>query len=220
MGTLSAQTVIDVARGLMNDTGGVRWEDPLCLQGLNSAARELVIYLPSAYAVAAKPALAAGTRQTLAGLGLADGLQFLDVTRNYSADGNTPGRAITPIDRAYLDEARPDWHTETASAVIQHFTRDSRDPKAIYVYPPSTGTTKVEVIYSAAPSQMTDVADLIPVDDIYANALAYYLLFFIATVNKPGQVSPPMADKWYALFLQSIGVKDQRVRTNYVKDAA
>lgn len=214
---IQGNEIVSTARDLLNDSG-LRWQDPTCLRGLNFARREIVIYLPSANSIAAKPTLQAGTRQTMTGLNLVGGLQFLDVPRNFSNDGNTPGRSIIKAERAWLDETRPDWHNDAPSNVIQHYCLDNRDPKAMYVWPPSTGAAKAEVIYSAAPTDMAAVSDPIGLDDIYANPMAYYLLFFLLTVNKPGQAIPPLAQVWYSQFLQVLGVKDQRVRSAHVKD--
>lgn len=214
---IQGNEIVGLARDLLNDSGA-RWLDPTCLRGLNFAQREIVTYLPSANSITAKPMLQAGTRQTMTGLSLTNGLQFLDVPRNFSADGNTPGRSIIKAERAWLDETRPDWHSDTPSQVIQHYCLDNRDPKAMYVWPPSTGDRKAEVIYSAAPADLAALASNISLDDIYANPMAYYLLFYMLTVNKPGQAIPQLAQVWYSQFLQVLGVKDQRVRSAHVKD--
>lgn len=213
----TAQQLVDKAWAIKADPSGVRWLAATCLAALNDAQREIVLYLPSAYTLAAIPTLGAGTRQTMAGLSLTTGLQFLDVTRNYDAAGTVPGRAITKVDKAWLDEKRPNWHTETASDVIQHYCLDERDPTAMYVWPPSNAK-KAEVIYSAVPTEISAIGNNIVLADIYANAMTYYLLLRLTMTNKPGQVNPGVAQGWYSLFLQALGVKDQRTKTNDRKD--
>lgn len=213
MGTLTGQDITDRAWALNNDTG-VRWVSALCLAAINDGQREVVMYLPSAFTKSATPTLIAGTRQTLSGLSIADGVQVLDVPRNYV--GANPGQAITQRTRAWIDETRPGWHNETASATVRHFFTDERDPKSFYVWPPSNGG-KIELVYAAVPPELGALATVISLDDVYANALMYYLMFRMATVNKTGQQSPAAAQNWYALFLQALGVKDQRVRSNDMK---
>jgi len=213
MGTITAQSIIDDGWELMNDTG-VRWIASSCLKALSSGQREIVMYLPSSYTLAAIPTLVAGSRQTLAGLSLTTGLQFLDMTRNYASNGTTVGPAITRTTRDWLDDNRPGWHSETGTATIQHYCTDPRDPKACYVWPPSAGSTKAEVIYSAAPASIATLETAITLDDIYANPLMYFLLFRMSLKNKPGGMNPANAQMWYSLMLQSLGVKDRRTIMN------
>lgn len=76
-----------------------------------------------------------------------------------------------------LDSQRPGWHSETATAVVKHYVYDPRTPRIYYVYPPSTGTTQVEVVYDAPPTALANASSVISVDDEYANALLEYVLF-------------------------------------------
>lgn len=214
MGTLTGQDIADRAWTILNDThgvGGVRWPADECLLWINDAQREVVIVLPSAFVKAAKPALVAGTRQDFAGLNITDGLSVIRIPRNFNAAGNAPGRAITPRPMAWLDEQRPDWHNDTPGPAV-HSMHDPNDPKAFYLWPPATAGDRVELVYSAVPPELAAIANTIALDDIYANALQYYLLFRSFGKNANYTKNPALSAAYYQLFLQSLGVKDQRVR--------
>ena len=51
MGTITAQSIVDRARHILQDTtsGGTRWLDPELLKWLNDAQREIVLLKPNAY---------------------------------------------------------------------------------------------------------------------------------------------------------------------------
>ena len=213
MGTLTIASIAERAWTILNDTqgsNGVRWPADELLLWHNDGQREVVLNLPSAFVKTAKPTTQAGTRQTFEGLGISDGLQTIRVARNFSSDGNTPGRAITVRPMGWLDDQIPEWHSATA-APAYHYFFDPSDPKAFYLYPPASGSTKVELIYSAVPPEATAISQAIAVDDIYANALQYYMLFRAFSKGATYTKNPQQATTYYQLFLQSLGIKDQRV---------
>ena len=216
MGTLTAQSIVDGAWITLQDTNGasgVRWPAAEGLRWLNDSQREVVINLPSAFVKTAIVTLAAGTRQSMAGVSpaLADAIQLQRVVRNFDAAGTAPGRAITVKPMAWLDEQRPTWHSDAAAPAI-HCMFDPNDPKSFYVWPQASGTTKAELVYAAVPPEMASLASVISLDDIYANAMQYYLLFRSFGKNATYTRSPQAAAAYYQLFLQSLGIKDQRVK--------
>jgi hypothetical protein len=58
--------------------------------------------------------------------------------------------------REILDAQMPNWHNIAGAAEIVHFMYDPREPKAFWVYPPATIAAKLEINYSATP---TDIAE-------------------------------------------------------------
>lgn len=207
MGTLTGQSIIDRAWIKAQDTvggTGVRWPATECLLWLNDGQRETVNQLPKSFTKSATPALVAGTRQTMAGLALTDAIAVIDVVRN-----TVSGRAITKRDRAWFDEQRPTWHIETG-AVVFHWIYDERDPKAFYVYPAALGVA-VEVIYAATPADLATLAAVITLDDIYANALQWFVLFSFYSKDAVYAKSPQLASQYWGLFMQSLGFRDKAV---------
>jgi len=214
MDALTGQNIIDRAWIILQDTNGgsgVRWPSAECLYWLNDGQREVVINLPSAYVKTTVAPGVAGTRQTLTGLGLTDGVQVQKVVRNYASNGTTVGRGITIKPILWLDEQRPLWHADAAADAIHYFF-DADDPKTFYVWPQCDGAKRFEVVYTAIPTELASVAATIILDDIYANALQYYVLFRSFSKNATYTKSPQNAQAYYQLFLQSLGIKDARVK--------
>lgn len=214
MGTITIQENAEAAWITLNDTlgtQGVRWPAGEMLRWHNEAQRAVVINLPSAFTKTAKPTTQAGTRQDFAGLGITDGLQPIRVPRNFSADGTTPGRSILTCPMRWLDERLPDWHTAPPGPAV-HMMFDPNDPKAFYLYPPAPGNTKVELVYAAVPPRATVITEVIALDDIYAEALQHYMLFRALSKGSNYTKNPQQATMYYQLFLQSLGIKDARVK--------
>jgi hypothetical protein len=207
MGTITGQQIVDRAWIKALDMGvDKRWPGTEALLWVNDGQREVVNQLPKANTVASACAAVAGTRQTLAGLGLADGIAVVDVVRNVG------GRAITKRDRAWLDERRPSWHTE-ASVSAQHWVFDERDPKAFYLYPGSAGAGhQIEVVRVASPTDLGALASAITLDDIYANALQWFVLFSFFSKDSAHIKSLALRDSCWNLFQQSLGLRDKGVR--------
>jgi hypothetical protein len=216
MATITGLSIIERAAIVLQDTTGVRWPQlEELLPWLNDGQREIVLRKPDAYAQNAVVAMVAGTKQTIP----ASGIQLLDVIRNMGTGGATPGRAVTRIDREILDEQRPDWHSETASAETKHYMFDPRDPKHFYVYPPQHATPgKLEMVYAASPTDLSALANTITLDDIYAGVLLDYILY--RAYSKDADLSPSAPQRavaHYNAFLASLGAKgqiDQSVNPN------
>lgn len=212
MGTITGQEIVDRAWIILQDTvgtPGTRWPAAECLLWLNDALRDVVVQLPSAFIKTVVQDLAAGTRQNLSALGLTDAVQFIKAPRNF--DGSTPGRAITVKPMAWIDESRPGWHNDPTGAIV-HVFFDENDPKTFYHWPPVAAAAKVELVYSATPPKLTSLANAIPLDDIYSNALQFYLLFRAFSKNTTYNKAPAAAAANLQLYLQSLGIRDQRLQ--------
>ncbi len=208
MATITGTNIVSRAAIVLQDTTGVRWpQTEELLLWLNDGQREVVLRKPDAYAQNTVVQLVVGTKQSIP----ATGIQLLDVIRNMGTGGATPGRAITRIDREILDEQRPDWHSETASAETKHYMFDLRDPKHFYVYPPQHATAgQVEEVYSAAPTDLSVLGDTITLDDIYSGVLLDYILY--RAYSKDADLSPSAPQRavaHYNSFLASLGAKGQ-----------
>jgi hypothetical protein len=168
-----ASAVLQRVQDILQDTTGVRWPEAELIRYLNDAQREVVLHKPDASAETRVVTLAVGTRQTVP----VDTLRLLEVVRNMGADGQTPGPAVTLIGRAVLDSQRRNWHAETPRSTIDHYVFDMREPKTFYVYPPSDGTVHAEAMLSVIPADVTTVDSVLPLPELYANALIDYVLY-------------------------------------------
>ncbi len=180
--TIAAQSIIRRATDILQDKTSIRWPANELVRWLNDAQREIIKKRPDAMNTTATMSLVAGTRQDLdsatanstATAALAPlPAKLIDITRNMA--GNL--RSVTKVERKVLD-VLPSWHDLAGSISIQHFTFDAKDPKTFYVYPPALSTSKLEVMYSAYPTDVTEPADgadytavtgNLSVPDIYAN---------------------------------------------------
>lgn len=174
MATKKVVELINDANRILNDVTKTRWPEAELLGWFNHAIRAIVEKRPDASPVNGVHACVAGTRQALP----AAGLRLIDVVRN-----STVGTAITPISRKILDEQLRDWHvTTTPSTDIRHFVYDDRNPKTFYLYPAPAVGHQVDFVYSTCPPDIeisnfaTDV-QVIPIDDIYANAIIDFMLW-------------------------------------------
>ncbi len=215
MPTLTGQYIADAAWTKVNEqTGGaaVRWPTAEALRWLNDGQREIVNQSPRAYTKAIKVAPVAGTRQDFAGLSITDGVQLVDITRNFRSDGTTPGRAVTKRDRIEFDEQMPTWHAADPATDAVHWIFDDRDPLAFFIYPPIISGGKLEVIYAAEPAPLTDLSQTITIPDIYANALQFWVLFSFYSKDATYAKSGANAQSYYQLFQSSIGIRGQNVQ--------
>lgn len=203
MGTITAQTIIDKAQIVLQDTTAVRWSEPELLGWLNDGQREIVILRPDANATIANTTLVAGTLQTIP----AGGYQLLGVIRNMGSSGNTPGRAVRRVDRDTLDSQIPDWHTAASSDTTVHFVFESTVPKRFYVYPPANAGQRLEISYSAAPADVAALGNTITLDDIYANPLTDYILYRAFSKDFEQQGTAAQAAAARQSFENTLGLK-------------
>ena len=173
MPTITAQQIIDKAEIVLQDTTNIRWAESELLGWLNDGQREVATFRPDISNVTASMALVAGTKQSLP----ATGAMLVEVRRNMGTGGATPGDAVRKVPVSILDSQIPGWHAVTATAVVKHYVYDPRTPRIFYVYPPSLGTTQIEIVYDAPPTALAAVGNTITIDDEYANSLLEYILF-------------------------------------------
>ena len=206
MGTILASAIIDKAEIILQDTTNVRWEESEHLGWLNDGVKEVLINKPDAYVLNSAVQLTTGTKQSVP----SGGLMLIKVPRNMGTDGVTPGRAVTITEQTILDQARPNWHTETGVAEVKHYMFDERDPKHFYVYPPQPAASQgyVEIIYSSVPSDLTATSEAIPIDDIYANVLLDYILYRAYTKDADYSSNGERAIAHRQAFLEALGVKE------------
>jgi hypothetical protein len=173
MPTILASDIIGKAAILLQDTTNVRWPQAELLGWLNDGQREIVVARPDQTAKYATISMVAGTRQSLP----TDGSELLRVTRNMGTSGTVPGTAVRKVPHDLLDSQLPGWHSSAPAATIKHYTYEPRAPRSFYVYPPSDGTSQLEILYACPPTAIATVGGLITIDDIYANALLDYVAF-------------------------------------------
>ena len=212
MGTITGQQIADRAWIKVNEGTGssaTRWTPAEALLWINDGQRECVNQVPSSNAKRATPTLELGSsRQTLAGLGLSDGVSIIDIQCNYNIAGTTRGRSITKRQRSWFDDERPTWRaTPAQDNQAVHWMHDERDPTAFDIFPQPASASKVEIIYAALPVDLPTLASAISLNDIYANALQAFLLFSFYSKDSTYTKNQATAQAYWALFQQLLGIR-------------
>ena len=194
---ITAQTIIDRAEKTLLDDTNVLWTAAELLDYLNSGISAIVAAKPDTSVTTTNFALTSSTpKQTLP----SGAIQLLDVIRN----ADSPYTAIRQIERNHLNHINPDWASTTGSAV-KHFMYDKRNPKVFWVYPTPTSGFNIEIVYASQPARIA-IGDNIPVDDLYENALYFFVLALAYAKNaKRGDMSK--AQGYFGAFANSIGVR-------------
>ena len=177
--SIAASTIIDKVAYHLQDVTNVRWSRVELLRWLSAGERLITVLQPSSTNTIAIVALAAGSRQAIP----SDGWILLDVIRNMGTSGTTPGRSVRIVSRRLLEAFRTSWHSDTPVTEVQNYTFDMQDQTAFFVYPPSDGTGKLEINYSALPAPLTSESQSIGVPDSYEEALTHYVMFRALTKN-------------------------------------
>ena len=199
---ITGQDIADRVETLLQDTTNVRWPEDELRQWINDGQREVVAINPSALTETQVQPLNNGTRQELP----SDAVQLIDVSRNMA--GGSPGRAVRLVERKALDEQRPDWHSDSQTTEAKHYTHDARDPRRFYVWPPNDGSGEVEVIYSATPTDLSDLSEEVALPDIYANALVNYTVF--RALSKDAEYTgSQQAANYYEMFQSLVSHRAQ-----------
>lgn len=210
--TVSVQSVIDRVQTTLQDTTGIRW--PVAAElvlWINDAQREIALLKPDASATNATITLVTGTKQSIPSAGN----RLLRVVRNMSAaSGGTGKRSIRLVSREILDAQTPNWHDPTVTgdaahtSVVKHYMYDEQDPRNFYVYPGVSGSSYVEIVYSANPSTV-GINDNLSIPDIYANAVMNYALYMAYMKDAEYAGNSQRAANHYQLFTASVTGKAQ-----------
>tara|TARA_B100001059_G_scaffold65800_2_gene62207 strand:+ start:24321 stop:25001 length:681 start_codon:yes stop_codon:yes gene_type:complete len=207
MATTKVVDILGRASIILQDSTNVRFPNDELLKFFNDAQKEVVLHRPDANMQNVNNfTCVAGSKQTIP----TTGLRLVDVVRNVA------GRAITQVDRKILDETLPNWHETTADGTrkIEHFIFDPADPKHFYVYPKATTAFNLEIVYSAAPtdisiSNFSSDTTVISLDDVYANAILDYILYRAYQKDSEFAGNAQRSMMHYQGFTNALGVKTQ-----------
>lgn len=177
---VSASHLLDRVQSHLIDPSGDTWSREALRGYLTDAQRALVRLRPEAYTVSETVQLSPGVRQALPD----GGTWIVDVVRNLGSDGATPRRMIREVARAELDASSPRWPEARPQLEVINWTRDKRDPKRYFVYPPQPDPAgHVELVYTPAPPVVGTDEGEIAFDEVYAPALVDYVLSWALTME-------------------------------------
>lgn len=206
-----ATVLLNAATHLQDENGHIRWPLAELMRYLNDGLLELLRLQPQGFAQTQLAQLAAGTRQSVQGV-----YAVLNVRFNVDPATDAPRRAVRQVSLKHLDNFNPEWHTDTATAEVNNYARDPYDLQRFWVHPPNDGTGKVEVEVAIAPEtvKIADGADDtllasyqidLPVRDIFAPALTYYVLHRAWAKDADFASNQQNSNKYYELFLSAAG---------------
>lgn len=198
---INASEIIIRAADVLQDTEHVRWTVDELLRWINDAAREIIMYRPSAHSVTKVVPLKSGTYQEIPG----DGVQLLDVIRNMGSDGARAGSVIRRTDRNLLSDQDPGWHHTSPGSAVYHYTFDDRNPKGFYVWPAAREGLHVEMLYASLPPGVVNQDDELDMGGEYVNPIVSYVAF--RAFSKDSEYSQgSIAAAHYQAFATSMGV--------------
>ncbi len=209
---ITAQSIVHRVVDILQDTTSVRWPVSELVRYLNDGQREVVLYRPDATIKSATVACVAGAKQTLP----TDGAKLIDVIRNSASAGTN--KAVRMVAREVLDAQIPNWYGLTGELDVVHFTYDPRDPKTFFVYPPALTTTRVDITYSAFPTDVSepaagstydDVSGNLDLPDIYGNVVTDYILYRAYSKDSEYAGNAQRAQAHYGAFANALNIEVQ-----------
>jgi len=215
MAIVKVVDLIERAKTILQDEDSVRWSLSELQYWLNDGYRETLIVRPDSNTITAEFACVDGPRQVITTV-FPNATRLISVVRNTAATSNK--YAVRLVDRRGLDDQRKGWYTETASVSVEKYMFDARQPKEFLVYPPATTTARLEIAYAQVPTPHTlsDVqlsntatAEVIRVDDSFANSLLDYMLYRAYTKDAEQQGTAARAVGHFQAFQSSLGVSAQ-----------
>ena len=132
---ITAQSIIDQAKGDYRDPTNVDIADADWLKYLNDAQRAVCNFKPDAKSEKREIDLVTGTIQTI-GTG---GRRLMALYNNLyliNTSIKKPGKAITKEDKGTIDSYSDDWHDPVNYAnAIRNYAYNPNDPTSFFVYP-------------------------------------------------------------------------------------
>lgn len=201
MATVTVESILNRANTLLNDQAWVRWPKQELLDYYNDATKAIVLVRPDAHTKHETFSCAEGTKQDLP----KDALRLIEVIRN------STGKVIRFVPRKALDDSYPDWHASAKSESVSAYTYDERYPKIFYLYPGTTASHNIDLVYSVAPQSKTIVeveADAVAdLDDIYINPMIDFILYRAFSKDSEYSANINRANTHYQAFMQQLGEK-------------
>lgn len=130
---------------------------------------------------------------------------------------NTDGPAVTKVDKPMLDAVEQNWRKRSPSGTVVHFMHDLRTPRIYEVYPPVVSGVRVDLEFSAYPSQVVEVqqgtySDL-AVAQQWEPVLYHLSLFYAWSKDAEAAGSAALAAGHLARAEQMLGVDLQATAT-------
>lgn len=198
----------DLRKNELSDQQKTTWSDADLIIKLNEAVGLVALVRPSVTAKIVTATLVDGALQEIPD----DGLRFIKLLNNVRSDGAL-GRAISYFDVRMLNNAKPDWQRIPASTQIHEYGFDEALERNFYVYPSAIAGMQVQLVYSAQPVAVTDIADTFPLADIYIRPVKEFMLSLLFSGDNSSGINTGDQHSAKAMSLLSVKAQvDQAVR--------
>lgn len=189
-------------------TNPVRWSLEDLYGYLTDAMYQIVLVRPDAHSLVKSLLLQAySTKQALPD----GGTQLLGITRNMGSDGQTPGVAITLVERPDLDAANLYWHTETGTTLIDHYAYNEKVPRVFWVSPVPAARVYIEIEYARIPAEITSMDDDLDLNSIWKGPLMNFVKHRCYGVNNSSQADLFKSKEFLSRFYVDLG-EDAKAR--------
>ena len=192
----------DARAGSSIQSMNVRWTVPELLMWISDAQRAIVQLKPNSYNVVEPVPLVPGVRQVL------PATDWLLLTVNANMIGTDYGRAVILSTVDEMNRQYPNWRADKKNKQVNTYMFDITDQKAFYVWPPNDGTGMVECNISRSPPEVTDLASVISLDDIFVPNITDYVCMRAAM--KDAEFGPGLnyAQVFMGTFMSMLTGKD------------
>jgi len=190
---------------ILTDTTNVTWTLPNVQEWLAESERQIILLRPDANAVSEElePADSV-SKQTIP----SDSFRLLDIPHNVVS--GSPGRAITIIQRSFLDDLDPNWHQATVSDTIEHFVYNDLVPEVFYLYPRPSSEARIEIQSSKIPAPPDFGADPdVTIKDAFEGAMIQYAVWRCLSRADDQSPDAQSAELSYQKFIQLLGLESQ-----------
>lgn len=218
---MKAEDVLRLVSGALQDlepgtekrwdwTGGDS-ESVGLLDFLNAAIRAVALLRPDATAQTKAVCLSAGARQKIP----SDALTLIELVRNMGSDGDTAGTAIAIM---AVDVVAGMASFVPSGVSVQQYAYDRMtNPQIFWVYPPVSDTEEVwvEMTYSAIPKEVNDPEELLPVPDVFSQALVHHML--AAILGGDNEASSSAKAQYHVSLWNGLMDMQQRVAAQWPK---
>lgn len=128
------------------------------------------------------------------------------------------GDMIRRVSRTLQTAMNHDWEREPPETDVIEYMYDPRNPLEFYVYPPNNGYGVVRAVYAKLPTPLQTLTQLgndaaawgdqvIPIDDVYVEALAHFVLHRAFSKDAEWALNPEKAKEHFTLYLELLATK-------------
>ncbi len=200
--------LINRAATLLQDQSNVRWSRAELLDWLNEGQVAVVGLLPEAYAATDTVVATQGQYEFQIP---STGIRLIDVLNNTAGTK----RALRKVEREVLDAQNPTWRAASSAVEATNFMFDRRYPKTFMLYPPLKSGSGVKIVISQTPGALGSEASTIILDDVFAPALANYLVYRAYLKDAEYAAGDTRAQNAYQAFLAVLTGKKAADQTSF-----